>query len=190
MSYLELLPSMVSGQPKLFQMAVDGTIRKHTIINIIITGIVFGISNIIGVIANDPGALPMSGKYAVIIPLLFSLYGIMTILGALAGFCLVYWAAAKAFGGPGGFNLIVDLLGMSAVPFWILAPLLNYWLRFRGTESLTLALLLPLAAAFVWSFKLLRQSLVTGQGLAEGRATLALGCIWIFSISAVYVFMP
>ena len=190
MSYLELLPSMLSGHPRIFQMAVDGAVRKHTIINIIITGVLFGASNVIGVLLTEPGTLPMSGTYAVIVPLLFSLYGVMTILGALAGFCLVYWAAAKAFKGPGGFNLIVDLIGMSAVPFWILAPLLNYSLRFRGEESLSPALLLPLIAAFFWAFKLLRQSLVTGQGLAEGRATLALGCIWIFSISAVYVFLP
>ena len=190
MSYLELLPAMLSGHPQIFQMAVDGSVRKHTIINIIITGVLFGASNIIGVFLTDPGALPMSGSYAVIIALLFSLYGVMTIVGALAGFCLVYWAAARAFNGPGGFNLIVDLIGMSAVPFWILAPLLNYSLRFREAEPLSPALLLPLIATFFWAFKLLRQSLVTGQGLTEGRATLAIGCIWIFSISAVYVFMP
>jgi hypothetical protein len=68
--------------------------------------------------------------------------------------------------------------------------MLNYSLRFRNTESVPLGLLFPMIAAFIWSFKIIRQSLMTGQGLTEGRATLALGCMWIFSISAVYVFMP
>lgn len=189
MSYLELWPSMVSGQPRIFQLALDGTARKHAMINIIVTGILFGISNVLGALTIDP-TLPLSGKFAIITPLLFSGYGIVTIFGVLAGFCLVYWAAAKAFGGPGGFNLIIDLIGMSCVPFWILAPLLNYSLRFRSTDSMPLVLLLPLILTFIWSFKIIRQSLMTGQRLTEGRATLALGCMWIFSISAVYVFMP
>lgn len=189
MSYLELWPSMVTGQPRVFQLAIDGTARKPAIINIIVTGIVFSISNIIGALTIDP-TLPLSGKFALITPLLFTIAGIMTIFGALAGFCLVYWAAARAFGGPGGFNLIIDLIGLSSVPFWILAPMLNYSLRFSNSESVPLGLLLPMIAAFIWSFKLIRQSLMSGQGLSEGRATLALGCMWIFSISAVYVFMP
>ena len=54
MSYLELLPAMLSGHPQIFQMAVDGSVRKHTIINIIITGVLFGASNIIGVFLTDP----------------------------------------------------------------------------------------------------------------------------------------
>ncbi len=181
---------MLSGQPRIFQLAIDGRARKYTIINIVVTGIAFGMSNLIGVLATDPGALPMSGTYGLIVPLLFSLYGITTIIGVLAGFCLVYWAAARAFGGPGGFGLIIDLIGMSAVPFWVLAPLLNYTLRFRTSESVKLTLLVPLIVVFIWSFKLIRQSLVSGQGLSEAKATLALGCIWIFSISAIYVFLP
>jgi len=189
MSYRDLLPLMVAGKPQIFQMALDGTVRKYVMINVIITGILFGISNIFGALTIDP-TLPLNGKFAIITPLMFCIPGILTMFGALAGFCMVYWAAARAFGGPGGFNLIVDLIGMSAVPFWVLAPLLNYSLRFRATESIPLLLLVPLIIAFIWSFKLIRQSLVTGQGLQEGRATLALGCMWIFSISAVYVFQP
>ena len=29
-----------------------------------------------------------------------------------------------------------------------------------------------------------------GQGLSEGRATLAVACMWIFGVSAIYVFSP
>ena len=189
MRYFDLLPAMISGHPDIFHLAVEGKARKHSLITIIITGILFGRSNIIGVLAAEPN-LPLSGKFAFITPLLFSLGGIMTIFGALAGFCLVYWAAARAFGGPGGFVLIIDLIGMSGVPFWLLAPLLNYTLRYRSSETIPLYLLIPLILCFIWSFKLIRQSLVSGQGIPEGRATLALGCMWIFSISAIYVFMP
>lgn len=189
MNYLEILPSMVAGREHIFQLAVEGKARKFTMINIIITGVLYGISNIFGALTLDP-TLPLQGKFALVTPLLFSAAGIMTIFGAVAGFCLVYWAAAKAFGGPGGFNLVVDLIGMSGVPFWILAPLLSYSLRFRSTESVSLLFLIPIIITFIWSFKLIRQSLITGQGLSEGRATLALGCMWIFSISAVYVFLP
>ncbi|MEJ2058363.1 MAG: hypothetical protein P8X39_11050, partial [Desulfofustis sp.] len=86
--------------------------------------------------------------------------------------------------------LVMDLIGLTAVPFWFLAPLLNLALNFNQGDSVPLYLLVPLILVFAWSFKLLRQSMITGQGLSEGKATLALGCMWIFSISAVYVFMP
>jgi len=109
---------------------------------------------------------------------------------ALAGFCLIYWASAKACGGPGGFGLVMDLIGLSVIPFWVLAPMLNYFKNFRSSESMSLRVLLPIVLAFAWSFKLIRQSMVAGQGISEGKATLAVACMWIFNISSVYVFLP
>ncbi|THB77854.1 MAG: hypothetical protein D6B25_05630, partial [Desulfobulbaceae bacterium] len=118
------------------------------------------------------------------------LYGICTIIGVLLGLCLVYWAGAKAFGGVGGFGFILDLIGVSAVPFWLLAPLLNYFLQFEFSQATRILLVIAIAGSFIWSFILLRQSLIFGQGLSVGRATLALGAMWIFSLSAVYLFLP
>jgi len=189
MSYLTIFPSLLSGQEQVFHLALEGKARSITIINIAILGIFFGISNIFGALTIDP-SLPLDGQYAFITPLLFSIAGIFTMLAVLIGFCLIYWSAARAFGGPGGFNLIADLIGVSAIPFWFLAPLLNWVLRFDNSDSLSVGMLIPITLLFVWSFKLIRKSLIIGQGLSVGRATLSLACMWIFSISAVYVFLP
>jgi hypothetical protein len=180
---------MITGPPELFELALEGKGRLPMMFNLTITGITFGLSNLYGTLQQAPD-LPMQGQYALITPVMFSVYGIFTMLGAMLGLTLVYWAAAKAFGGHGGLMLVMDLIGLAGVPFWFLAPLLNLALNFNQQDSVPLILLIPLVLVFVWSFKLIRQSMVTGQGLTVGKATLALGCMWIFSISAVYLFMP
>jgi hypothetical protein len=183
------LQDAITGPPELFHLALAGKARGILMINLTITGIFFGLSNLYGALLQSP-ELPMQGKFVLITPVLFCIYGIFTMLAALLGLTLIYWSAAKAFGGPGGILLVMDLVGLTAVPFWFLAPLLNLALNFNQGDSVPLYLLVPLIIVFAWSFKLLRQSMITGQGLSEGKATLALGCMWIFSISAVYVFMP
>jgi hypothetical protein len=184
-----LFQNLITGPPELFELAVEGKARAILMVNLTITGITFGLSNLYGALLQSPD-LPMQGKYALITPALFCAYGIFTMLAALLGLTMIYWAACKALGGRGGIGLVMDLIGLAALPFWFLAPLLNLTLAFNQGTSVPIALLIPLILVFVWSFKLLRQSMVSGQGLSEGRATLALGCMWIFSISAVYVFLP
>ena len=189
MSFFRLLPQMITGPPELFELALEGKARPVMMVNLTITGITFGLSILYGTLQQTPD-LPMQGQYALITPVMFSIFGIFTMLGAMLGLILIYWAAAKAFGGPGGFMLVMDLIGLAGIPFWFLAPLLNLALNFNQQDSVPLILLIPLVLVFIWSFKLIRQSLVTGQGLTVGKATLALGCMWIFSISAVYLFLP
>jgi hypothetical protein len=189
MSFFRLLPQLISGPSELFELALEGRARPVMMFNLTITGITYGLSNLYGTLQQTPD-LPMHGQYALITPMMFSMFGIFTMLGAMLGLILVYWAAAKAFGGHGGLMLVMDLIGLAGLPFWFLAPLLNWALNYNQQDSIPLILLIPLVLVFVWSFKLIRQSMVTGQGLTVGRATLALGCMWIFSISAVYLFMP
>ena len=189
MSFIRLLPQLITGPPELFELALEGKARLVMMANLTITGIAFGLSNLYGTLLQSPD-LPMQGKFALLTPVMFSMFGIFTMLGAILGLTMIYWAAAKAFGGPGGLVLVMDLIGLAGAPFWFLAPLLNLALNFNQQESVPLILLIPLVLSFAWSFKLVRQSMVTGQGLTEGKATLALGCMWIFSISAVYVFLP
>jgi hypothetical protein len=92
---------------------------------------------------------------------------------------------------PGGLVTVLELIGLAAVPFWLFAPLLNFVIRF-GPEGKTMpfTLLVPLVLSFIWSFVLVKKSMAAGQGLSEGRATLAVACMWIFSVSAIYVFSP
>jgi hypothetical protein len=189
MSYIEIFPALITGKNNVFELARDGKARNIALLNITITGILFGLSNLAGTLKITP-ELPIQGNYALITPLLFSVYGIVTVCAATIGFCLIYWAAAKAFGGPGGFGLILDLIGLAAIPFWVLAPLLNYTLKFSQSGAIPLFLLILIVLAFAWSFKLIRQSMVVGQGLSVGKATMAVACMWIFSISSVYVFLP
>lgn len=180
---------MISGPPELFELAVDGKARSILLVNITILGICYGLSNLYGSMIENPG-LPLQGKFALLTPVLFCVFGIFTMLAALLGLTLIYWSAAKAFGGPGGFGLIIDLIGLCLVPFWILAPLVNFAIKFNRGEYVPLYLLIPIIVVFVWAFRLVKQSLKAGQGLSDGRATLALACMWIFSISAVYLSIP
>ncbi len=189
MSYFSLFKDLLIGTDKVFTLALDGKVRLIMLINITILGILFGLSNFVGALQNTPD-LPLDGKFAFITPALFSLGGMVTMFGALLGVCMIYWAAARAFGGKCGFALILDLIGVAAIPFWIIAPCLNYILHFQPSKIATLWLLLPTGMAFIWSFKLLRQSLIVGQGLSFNKASLAVACMWIFSVSSIYVFLP
>ena len=189
MNFIRLLPDLFTGPAELFELALEGKARSILMINLTITGVTFGLSNLYGTMLQTPD-LPLHGQFALLTPAMFCVFGIFTMLGAMFGLTLIYWAAAKAFGGPGGFGLVMDLIGLTGAPFWFLAPLLNLAINFNQQDSVPLYLLIPLILSFIWSFKLIRQSLVTGQGLSEGKATLALGCMWIFSISAVYLFLP
>ncbi len=185
----EIYQSMVSGDSALFKLALEGKARRYALANLFILGILFGISNLIGALQTTPN-LPMDGKYAFITPLIFSTAGVVTMSGALIAFTMVYWAAAKAFGGYGGFGLIFDLIGLAVLPFWFLAPMLNYALRYPHDGILRIVLVPAIVGVFVWSFMVVRQSLVTGQGISMTRANIAVAAMWIFSISSVYVFVP
>jgi hypothetical protein len=189
MSYLQIISGAARGEDAVFQRAVDRGARSYALLNIIILGILYGLSNLVGVYAQGV-ELPLAGAYLFITPALFGILGIVTMCGATIGLCLVYWAAAKGFGGPAGFGLVLDLVGLSAVPFWVLAPLLNYAIQFAPNREIPIGLVIPIALAFFWTFMVVRKSLVVGQGLSMGKATLAVVSMWIFSTSAVYLFLP
>ena len=180
---------MVFGNSGAFQMALQGGARRYALSNIFILGVFFGISNFIGTLQTTP-ELPLDGKFAIITPLIFSVFGVVTMCGALIALILIYWAASRAFGGYGGFGLIFDLIGVASVPFWIFAPLLNYTIRYSSNGPLRLFLICAIIMAFLWSFRVIRESMVTGQGISNLRATIAVAAMWIFSTSAIYVFIP
>ncbi|MFN2353464.1 MAG: hypothetical protein ABR512_02920 [Desulfopila sp.] len=185
----EIYKGMVLGNGTVFELALQGRARRYTLINIVTLGICFGLSNFYGALQTTP-ELPLSGAYMFITPLIFSAAGIVTMSGALIACTLVYWAAARAFGGPGGLGVIADLIGLAAIPFWILAPLLNIQMRFAPVGVSRILILSCIGAAFLWSFHVIRQSMVTGQSISLQRATIAVAAMWIFSISAVYVYLP
>ncbi len=189
MTYLSVLSSLIARKEAVFQLAVDGKSRKFVIFNLIILGVLFGLSNFLATISTT-SELPLDGKFAIITPLAFCVAGFFNMSGALIGLILVYWSASRAFGGRGGFLLIFDLLGLALVPFWVIAPLLNYAINFNSSQPLFFLLLAVIAAAASWLFILTRDSLVIGQGLNKKKATVAVFGVWIFSISSIYVFLP
>lgn len=180
---------MLAGSDQVFQLALEGKARRHALGNVFILGICFGLSNLFGALQTTPN-LPLDGKFAIITPLIFSTAGVVTMCAALIAFTLVYWAAAQAFGGYGGFGLIFDLIGTASIPFWVLAPFLNYALRYPTSFPLRLVLICGVMASFIWSFKVVRNSMIVGQGISEAKATFAVAAMWIFSTSAIYVFIP
>jgi len=189
MKMADIYKGMLVGNEDVFQLALDGKARKYALGNIFILGIIYGFSNLLGALQTTP-ELPLDDKFAFITPLIFSTAGIVTICGALIACTMVYWAASKAFGGHGGFGLVFDLIGLAAIPFWILAPLLNYTLRYQTGEFARMILIVCMALAFFWAFRLVRMSMIQGQGLNNRRATIAVAAIWIFSVSSIYVFLP
>ena len=189
MSYVSVLSSLISRDEKIFQLAVDGKCRKFVVLNLAILGIFFGLSNFIGTLSTTPN-LPLDGKFALITPLAFFIAGFFNMGSALIGLILIYWAASQAFGGRGGFILIFDLIGLTLVPFWLIAPLLNYVIKFNTSQGLSVILLALVGITSLWAFILTRSSLIIGQGLSRNKATFAVYGIWIFSVSSVYVFLP
>jgi hypothetical protein len=189
MKMMDIYRGMLVGDSHVFQLAMHGKAKKYALGNIAVLGVCFGLSNLLGALQTTPD-LPLSDKFAIITPLLFSVAGIVIMCGALIGFTMIYWAAARAFGGQGGLGLILDLIGLAAIPFWILAPLLNYTIRYPPDGPGRYILIIAIIGSFLWSFELLRRSLMTTQGLGTTKATIAVTAMWIFSISSVYVFLP
>lgn len=189
MNYFKIISGVIRGEDSVFQLARDGKTRNVALLNITILGVVYGLSNFVGLLGQDAN-LPLEGIYLFLTPALLAMLGIVTMCGATVGLCMVYWAAAKALGGPAGYGLVLDLVGLSAVPFWILAPLLNYAIQFAPNQEVPFSIMVPIVLSFFWTFVVLRRSLVVGQGLSVGKATLAVACMWIFSLSAIYLFMP
>lgn len=180
---------MATGNNAVFEMARQGQARRYAMGNLFILGICFGFSNLAGALQTTPN-LPFDGIYALLTPLIFSTAGVISMCGAMIAGTLIYWAASRAFGGHGGFGLIFDLIGIATIPFWVLAPLLNYTLRFEVGGVGRILMLSGIIASFLWSFSILRQSIIIGQGLTKTKATIAIAMIWIFSVSAIYVFIP
>jgi len=189
MAMVDVYRGMMYGTNEVFQLALDGQARKYVLINLVIVGILFGLSDFFRVIQVTPD-LPISGKFAFITPAIYAFTGIVTMSGTLIGFTLVYWSASIAFGGRGGLGIVMDLIGLSTVPFWFLAPIMNYTFRSDLTNQSTTILYVLLVLTFIWSCHVIRNSLIIGQGLTTTKATIAVAAMWIFSISAVYVLIP
>ncbi len=79
---------------------------------------------------------------------------------------------------------------LTFVPFWFIAPLLNYAINLNSSQTVTVILLIIIGVTGGWSFIITRDSLIRGQGLSRNKATIAVYGIWVFSVSSVYVFLP
>ncbi len=84
----EVYRGMLVGNKEIFQLALDGKARKFALLNIVIVGILYGLSNLLGTLKTTPD-LPLTDKFAIITPLIFSTAGVVTISAALIGFNLV-----------------------------------------------------------------------------------------------------
>jgi len=185
----DVIKAMITGEKELFQLALDGKARKYAFANVIMVGALFGLSNLYGTLQSTP-ELPLDGKFAILTPLIFSVSGIFSTFMALLGFTLIYWSASKAFGGHGGLMLVLELIGLAALPFWIISPTLNYALRFSPSAQIRSVLLILLIPFFFWLFRLLQASIIVGQGVSRKKAAIAIIAMAIFSVSSIYVFMP
>lgn len=189
MSYFTAFGDLVAGSKDILQQTTQDGKKSYAIINLLILGLIFGLSNYVGALYTTP-ELPVDGHFAIITPLIICVAGCFTIAAALIGYSLVYWAAAKAFGGQGTIMQSGELIGLTCIPFWVLAPLSNFLINYNQSSLVRLMLFVVVALAAGWLFELTKKSLIYGMGLTATKAFIAAGSMWIFSISAVYVFLP
>lgn len=189
MSYFTAFGDLVAGNKELLQPASEKNSKVFVLLNLVILGFCFGLSNFVGALITTPD-LPINGSFAIVTPFIFCVAGFFTMGAALVGYSLIYWAAAKAFGGQGTIMQSAELIGLTCIPFWIIAPLTNFIINYKQTNVINLLLLMVVAITAGWLFRLTKNSLVWGMGVEPIKASLAVGAMWIFSISAVYVFLP
>lgn len=189
MNYTDFFRCTITGEDSLFKLAREGRAQGFTIINILLLGILFGLSDLVGALSLGQ-EVPLEGKFALITPLIFSFSGLVNMMIAVLGLTLVYWSAAKAFGGDGGLTVSFHMVCLSLAPFWVLAPLLNFAVRFTPDRIVVLPMLVPILLSSIWAYRLLCRSLIAGQGIPPFKANLAVTGMVIFSISAIYVLIP
>jgi len=189
MNYSDFFRSTITGEDTLFGLAREGRAQRFTIINILLLGILFGLSDLVGALSQGQ-EVPLDGKFALITPLIFTVSGLVNIAIAVLGLTLVYWSAAKAFGGDAGLTVSFHLICLSLAPFWVLAPLVNFTVRFNPDSIVLLPMLIPILLSAIWAYRMLCKSLIVGQGIPPLKANLAVMGIVIFSISAIYVLIP
>lgn len=189
MSYFKVFGELVAGNERILSPNDSEGVKTYAIINLVILGVIFGLSNYMGARYTNP-ELPVDGKFALITPLLFCGVGMFTMGAALIGYTLVYWAAAKAFGGQGTIGRCGELIGLTAIPFWFIAPLSNFFINYNHTSATRLLILIFIAMVTGWLFRLTKKSFLWGVGMSQGKASVAVVAMWIFSISSVYVFLP
>lgn len=189
MNYSDFFRYTLTGERRLYGLAGEGKAQKFSMINILILGILFGLSDLVGTISTGQ-AVPLEGKFALLTPLIFSVSGLVNMAIAVLGLTLIYWSAAKAFGGHGGLGHSFQLVSLSLAPFWVLAPLLNYTVRFCPPGIIRIQLVIPVLLSSVWAYRILYKSMIAGQGIPPARAALAVMGMVIFCLSAVYVMIP
>lgn len=189
MNYADFFKYSVSCEHRLFWLASEGKAHIFSIVNILILGTLIGLSDLAGSLSQG-SPVPLDGKFAFITPLIFSISGLVNIMIAVLGLTLVYWAAAKAFGGYGNMSHAFYLVSLSLAPFWVLAPLLNYTVRFHPDTLVQIPMLVPILLSGIWAYRLLCKSLIAGQEISPVKAHLAVTGMVIFSVSAIYVLIP
>ncbi|WP_146159175.1 hypothetical protein [Alkalicoccus saliphilus] len=149
---------------------------------VILLGLVYGV---LGIAANYSFIMGFDSPLLqnVIAPLLFLVFGMVTVWITRIGLGLLLWAGAKAFGGPGKLIEVSRFSAVAIVPGVLGFPLLTG--AVYGWPAYILS-----AVGLVWMFLLCTHILQVTQPFSRLMAAGASAAAFIFFGSILYMFIP
>lgn len=149
---------------------------------VIALGLVYGV---IGIAANYSFIMEFDSPILrnALAPLLFLVFGLVTVWITRIGLGLLLWAGAKAFGGPGNLIEVSRFSAVAIIPGVFGFPLLT------GAVYGWPAYLLS-AAGLAWMYLLCIHILQVTQQFSRGKAAGAAAAVFIFFGSVLYMFIP
>ncbi len=148
---------------------------------LLVVGLGYGIFSIIAN-ANYIVSFESPMLRRVIVPFLFVLFGLLTVIITKFGLTLLLWAGARGFGGPGRMREINNFVSISLVPGLLGVPFLV------GAGGLIL--LLPLVLGVGWMYLICVKILEVTQEFQGIKAYLSVMAVFIFFASIYYIIMP
>lgn len=117
-----------------------------------------------------------------IVPSLFLLFGLLTVIITKLGLTLLLWAGAKGFGGPGRLRELNNFVSIALIPGLLGVPFLV------GAGGLILVV--PLILGIGWMYLICVKILEVTQEFQGMKAYLSVLAVFIFFASVYYMIMP
>ncbi len=148
---------------------------------LLIVGLGYGIFSIIAN-ANYIISFESPMLRRVIVPSLFVVFGLLTVIITKLGLTLLLWAGAKGFGGPGRMRELNNFVSVALVPGLLGVPFLV------GAGGLILVV--PLVLGIGWMFLICVKIVEVTQEFQGIKAYLSVLAVFIFFASVYYLIMP
>ncbi|WP_368504931.1 YIP1 family protein [Alkalihalophilus sp. As8PL] len=123
----------------------------------------------------------------IIVPLIFIVFGIITIILTRFAFTLLLWAGAKGFGGPGLMRSLYRISIIILVPSFLAMPTL---IGMQAGFSITVIHVVLLLAGLAWMYVLGVRAMEATQSFKGLRSYGSVLAIFIFFACVYYLVIP